>query len=961
MPRPRGNVPESELAVELGKLQDGVLRRQFLARNSSLVRSDVVRRLAPMVVDKIRVDAKEALFLAEGTLLIARKLRRKEEIALAMRAKANALYASGDNHGAVQHHEDAFKLYEALGIPKEAARTLSNSIQPLILLGEYDRALAASERAREIFTRIGETRRLASLDNNVGNIFHRQDRFKEAIAYYERAYKALSEFEDWEHVAVTLHNMAMCLISLNEFARSLECYQKARDLCVRYDLPRLRDQADYNIAYLYYFRGEYSRAIEMLLATRRACETSGDVYRFALCHLDLSDIYLELNLSEKAREMAHEGFLRFEKLGMGYEAAKTLANKATALGQQGKTVQALERFANAREMFSREKNRVWPWLLDLYQALLLFHEGRYFEARRLCAGSAEFFDQTPLAGKALLSRLLLARIALQVGDLLAAEKEMNAAVAKLSHSQSPVLVYQTRLLLGQIAANRGDRAAAYAAYQQARKALEALRTRLQSEELKIAFVKNRMQVYEAVVELYLDPANNEISANEAFSCIEAAKSRSMIEMIFQSGQSLPMGEAGQSEFVRKIRDLREELNWYYHRIELEQLRPEEKSRERIERLQQKAQSHEKELLRALRELPAHERENATLEAPADFSVTKLQASLPAGAALVEYYSAGDRLLAAVVTGQGIEIVPVTIVPRVTNLLHLLRFQFAKFRMGAAYTERFAQPLLRATLGHLEGLYRELIEPIRGRLAGKHVVFVPHGPLHFLPFHALRNGEEYLCDAYTVSYAPSATVFGLCQQKKLTERLNSLVLGIPDERAPLILSEVQSVAALLPQTELFVGAQATAQVLRERGAETGLLRVATHGIYRQDNPMFSGIKMGDGYLNLYDLYQMRLGAKLVTLSGCATGMNFVAEGDELLGLQRGLFCAGASSLLLSLWDVHDRSTADLMQEFYKGYIDSDDIAGSLRSAMHKLREQNPHPYFWAPFVLVGKITEKAAVN
>ncbi len=952
MPRPRGNVPESELAVELGKLQDGVLRRQFLARNSSLVRSDVVRRLAPMVVDKIRVDAKEALFLAEGTLLIARKLRRKEEIALAMRAKANALYASGDNHGAVQHHEDAFKLYEALGIPKEAARTLSNSIQPLILLGEYDRALAASERAREIFTRIGETRRLASLDNNVGNIFHRQDRFKEAIAYYERAYKALSEFEDWEHVAVTLHNMAMCLISLNEFARSLECYQKARDLCVRYDLPRLRDQADYNIAYLYYFRGEYSRAIEMLFATRRACEASGDAYHFALCHLDLSDIYLELNLSEEAREMAHEGFVRFDKLGMGYEAAKTLANEAIALGQQGKTVQALERFANAREMFSREKNRVWPWLLDLYQALLLFHEGRYFEARRLCAGSAEFFDQTPLAGKALLSRLLLARIALQVGDLLAAEKEMNAAVAKLSHSQSPVLVYQTRLLLGQIAANRGDRAAAYAAYQQARKALEALRTRLQSEELKIAFVKNRMQVYEAVVELYLDPANNEISANEAFSCIEAAKSRSMIEMIFQSGQSLPMGEAGQSEYVRKIRDLREELNWYYHRIELEQLKPEERSRERLELLQQAAQFHETELLRALRELPAQERENATLEAPADFSVAKLQASLPADTVLVEYYSAGDRLVAAVIDRESIEIVPVSVVSRVTNLLHLLRFQFAKFRMGAAYTEKFAQPLLRATLGHLEALYRELIEPIRGRLTGKHVVFVPHGPLHFLPFHALRTGDEYLCDAHTISYA---------QEKNAIDKPNSLVLGIPDERAPQILSEVESVAALLPQTELFVGDAATAQVLRERGMETGVLHVATHGIYRQDNPMFSGIKMGDGYLNLYDLYQMRLGAKLVTLSGCATGMNFVAEGDELLGLQRGLFCAGASSLLLSLWDVHDRSTADLMQEFYKGYIDSDDMAGSLRSAMHKLREQNPHPYFWAPFVLVGKITEKAAVN
>src|SRR5258707_1550187 len=768
-------VSEAELVSELGALQEEAARRKFLTGHKSLLRSEVVKRLAPLVVEKIRVDAKQAMLLAEGTLLMARRLRRKEEIALALRAKANALFASDDNLGAVEHHDQAFKIYEALKIWREAARTLNNSIQPLILLGEYDRAFAASEQARQIFTQLGEERRLASLDNNVGNIFHRQDRFEEALAHYERACKTLTAFEDCEHVAATLPTMPICLINLNDFPRSLDCYQKARDLCIRYDLPRLRDQADYNIAYLYYFRGEYSRAIEMLLATRRSCETSGDVYRFALCHLDLSDIYLELNLSEEAREMAHEGFQRFEKLNMGYEAAKTVANEATAFGQQGKTVQALERLAKAREMFSREKNLVWPWLLDLYQGLLLFHEGRYFEARRLCAGAAEFFDQTPLAGKALLSRLLLARIALQVGDLPAAEKETDAAVAKLSDSQSPVLVYQTRLLLGQIAANRGDRAASYAAYQEAREALESLRTRLQSEELKIAFVKNRMQVYEAVVELYLDPANEEISADEAFSCIEAAKSRSMIEMIFQSGQSLPMGEAGQSEYVRKIRDLREELNWYYHRIELEQLRPEERSRERLELLQKAAQLHENELLRALRELPAQERENATLEAPTELSLTRLQAVLPAGAVLVEYYSAGDRMVAAIVSRESIEIVPVSVVSRVTNLLHLLRFQFAKFRMGDAYTEKFAQPLLRATLGHLEALYRELIEPIRGRLTGKHVVFVPHGPLHFLPFNALRTGEDDWTDRQPIRDPPGATVFALCQEKTDGHSRNSLVL------------------------------------------------------------------------------------------------------------------------------------------------------------------------------------------
>jgi CHAT domain-containing protein len=726
-------------------------------------------------------------------------------------------------------------------------------------------------------------------------------------------------------------------------------------------MPLLVAQADYNIAYLYYLRGEYSRAIEALYAARRACEATGDAYHFALCHLDLSDIYLELNLSEEAREIAHEGFLRFEKLGMGYEAAKTLANEATAYGQQGKTVQALERFAKAREMFGHEKNRVWPWLIDLYQGLLLFHEGRYFEARRLCVAAAAFFDRSTLPGKAVLAHLLLARIALQVGDPAEAQKETDESLARLRGLQTPVLAYQAHMLEGQIAQARNDRSAAHQAYLEARKALEALRSRLQGEELKISFVKNRMQVYEALVDLYIAGDGTENSAEEALACMEAAKSRSMIEMIFQSGQSLPLGEAGQSDLVRRIRDLREELNWYYHRIELEQLRPEEKSHERLGSLQEKAQLQEKELMRTLRELPTHERENATLEAPAEFSLAKLQAHLPPDASLVEYFSAGDRLVAAVITRKEIQIRPVTLLSRVAHFLQLLRFQLSKFRMGNEYVRRFEEPLLRATHNHLESLYGELIAPLRSFFQGKHLIVVPHGPLHFLPFHALRNGEEYLCDAFTVSYAPSATVFCWCQEKPASASSSSLVFGIADERAPQILQEAQSVAALLPHSSLHVGDHATSSVLRKKGPQSGLLHLATHGVYRQDNPMFSGIRLGDGYLNLYDLYQMRLDAKLVTLSGCATGMNFVAAGDELLGLQRGLFCAGATTLLLSLWDVHDQSTSQLMQLFYRDFLRTGNMAGALQHAMQELRQQNPHPYFWAPFVLVGKLSDSARLT
>jgi CHAT domain-containing protein len=961
MPATETTSVHEELFAELGRLETDAARRKFVARHKALVSKEVVKQLAELVVEKIRVDTREALALADAVLVIARVSRRKEDLALGLRAKANALYASGNNRAAVEHHEKARKLYETLKIWKEAARTLSSSIQPLILLGEYDRAFAASERARQIFAQQGETRRIASLENNVGNIFHRQDRFAEALAHYERAYKTLSEFDDWERVAIALHNMAMCLISLNDFPRSLECYQKSRELSERCGMPLLRDQADYNIAYLYYFRGEYSRAIEMLFATRRACEASGDGYHVALCHLDLSEIYLELNLSEEAREMAHEGFLRFEKLGMGYEAAKTLANEAMAYGQQGKTVQALERFTKARQMFAREKNRVWPWLLDLYQGLLLFHEGRYFEARRLSTGAADFFDQTMLHSKAALAHLLLARIALQVREPESAEKETEAAFAKMEGLQTPALRYQGHVLRAQLAQGRGDRSAALAAYREACKSLETMRSRLHSEELKISFVKNRLQVYEALVELYLSGEPGEIAPAEAFGWMEAAKSRSMTEMIFQSGQSLPLGDAGQSELVRRIRDLREELNWYYHRIEQEQLRPEENAPVRLQQLQEKAAAHENELLRRIRELPAQERENAALEAPADFSLERLQAAIPGNTALIEYYTTGERLVAAVVTREKIAIVAVSVVSRVLHFLHLFRFQISKFRMGVAYAQRFEKPLLEATQSHLAALYQEILAPLEEHLGEKHVVFVPHGALHFLPFHALRDGDKYLCDAHTISYAPSAMVFTLCQEKTPKEMRNSLVMGIPDERAPEILSEVNSVAALLPHPEVFLGGEATVEVLRKRGAESSLLHVATHGSYRQDNPMFSCIRMGDGYLNLYDLYQMRLPSKLVTLSGCATGMNFVSAGDELLGLQRGLFCAGATSLLLSLWDVHDQSTARLMQSFYKNYIASQDLSLALQAAMKQLREENPHPYFWAPFVLIGKITENNRVS
>jgi CHAT domain-containing protein len=176
--------------------------------------------------------------------------------------------------------------------------------------------------------------------------------------------------------------------------------------------------------------------------------------------------------------------------------------------------------------------------------------------------------------------------------------------------------------------------------------------------------------------------------------------------------------------------------------------------------------------------------------------------------------------------------------------------------------------------------------------------------------------------------------------------------VPDTSAPQILEEARAVTSVLPDAEVFLGVDATLEVLRAKGARSRFVHIATHGWFRQDNPMFSSISLGDRQLSLFDLYQLSLPAELVTLSGCGTGLNVVVGGDDLLGLKRGLLYAGAQSILLTLWDVHDQSTAEFMKLFYSRLASNPNKAEAVGHAMAEIRKAYPHPFYWAPFEIVG---------
>ena len=944
------------LAAELAREPNAVRRRQLLAAHRELWRPETVSCFYDEVVRLLHVDVQQAERIARAAAQVANRIGDDASRAAGLRALAHISYRKRRYEHSVELYEKALAIYRQLGDEREAGRTLNSSLQSLIYLGRYDEAQDCAHKAREIFTRLDDRLRLARLDANMGNVFYRQDRFEEALELYQRAYRAFLEIGEPQDVAIALKNTATCQISLNDFKEALATYRLARAYCVEHGMPLLVAVADYNIAYLYYLRGEYTKAIELYRAAREDCGTHGDAYRQALCDLDQSEMYLELNLIEEGAHLAGRAERAFRDLGMDYEAAKAQTNLAISLSHHGHGTVALELFHHARQLFEKEQNRAWIATIDLYQALVHYRDRRLDEALELCRRALEFFKPSPLFTKSVLAQLLVARIHLDSGAHGQARKTCKQALDLLESAETPALSYQAWYVLGTIEEACGAPEPAYRAYLEAHHHLENLRSHLKGEEMKIAFLKDKLEVYEALVRMCLDRGDTPANREAAFGYIEQAKSRSLADLIAFRSQGLPASRKTELALVEQVNTLRGELNWYSRTIQLLEGRAANLMAPQLVRLRRAARECEQRLVEALGSLRVEDQEYASLQTARAVPLESIRAALPDDAILVQYYRVQDTFHACLLSRRMLKIVPAGSASALRRVLQLLRFQLSKFRLGPQYVRTFHRQLLDAANSHLHESYQQLIAPLERDLdRASHVIFAPHDFLHYLPFHALPDaGGVPIGERYPISYAPSASVYYLCASKPGPSADGKLVLGVPDPAAPQILDEVRAVAGVLGKCEVCVGRDATDEVLRSRGPVSRLVHIATHGWFRQDNPMFSSIRLGNSNLSLFDLYQLDLPCELVTLSGCGTGLNVVVGGDELLGLVRGLLYAGAQGVLVTLWDVNDRSTADFMKAFYQNLQSGGrNKAEAVREAMREVRREYPHPFYWAPFVLVGK--------
>jgi CHAT domain-containing protein/Tfp pilus assembly protein PilF len=255
------------------------------------------------------------------------------------------------------------------------------------------------------------------------------------------------------------------------------------------------------------------------------------------------------------------------------------------------------------------------------------------------------------------------------------------------------------------------------------------------------------------------------------------------------------------------------------------------------------------------------------------------------------------------------------------------------------------------------LYNALITPLKPYLVTPYLTIIPHGPLHYLPFAALSDGQRYLIDDYIISTLPSASVLPFIQANTGHPLTAPLILGNPDGTLRFAEQEARAVARLYGVQPL-IGVQATKDALQKRVREAGIVHLATHAVFDPNVPLASNIILAPNvtntvHLEASEVYALDLHkADLVVLSACQTNLGDVSAGDEVVGLTRAFFFAGTPTVISSLWSVDDAASGLLMERFYTHLQAGMGKAEALRQAQIDVRAQYPAPYYWAGFVLAG---------
>lgn len=294
------------------------------------------------------------------------------------------------------------------------------------------------------------------------------------------------------------------------------------------------------------------------------------------------------------------------------------------------------------------------------------------------------------------------------------------------------------------------------------------------------------------------------------------------------------------------------------------------------------------------------------------------------------------------------------------------------------------------------LYDMLVRPVEQDIGNRRLVIVPDGPLGLLPFDILLkekpltdkvkfNDLAYLVRYHAISYSSSATIFLGQAHAKRTGMLGNLLAFAPSYQGigPLrggtwidsalvrltpitgTQEEVRSVVRVIPG-KILLEQMATEARFKALAGNYDILHLAMHTLIDDQKPLYSklvfhpvpGDSLEDGFLNTYELFNLELRGSLAVLSACNTGTGKIEKSEGIISLARGFFYAGIPSVVMTLWDIEDHSSADLLPLFYQQLKAGTPKDIALQQAkldyLRQAGKLQSHPYFWAGFIHYGQV-------
>jgi CHAT domain-containing protein/tetratricopeptide (TPR) repeat protein len=867
------------------------------------------------------------------------------------------------------------------------------------------KSLAKYEAASELWKSVGDLEEEGTAENDLGYIHRLLSDYPSALTHYERALDLRRQARDGPGEAQTLTNLGALAYLLGENQRALGYYEAA--LPLRRAEGNFQEQALLlsNIGEVHAVWGEHQKALEHYREALPAQRRVGDRLRESLTLSNIGLIYRTTGQPTDALRFFDDALAAARESGNRRIEARVLVNRGGAFDDAGEVDKALDSYQQALTLQRAAGDR-------LGESETLNAIGVLLARRGENQAALDHFTRALDLQRAVGSRrneagtlANMASVLAERGTLDEAQKSLEQSLALRRQVQDRRGEAQSLFGLARVHRRRGHFAEALSAGEGALEIVEALRTKVVSQEMRASYFATSLEMYELVVATLMDldaakPGSG--YAARAFQVSERARARSLLDALSEAQGGVRQGIS--DELRLRQRDLQDRINVRAERQI--QLLSGQNTQADADRISRELDALLTELQELEAEIRARSPRYAELTQPRPLDVTAIQRDVLDDDTLLLQFALGrERSFLWLLTRTSIDSVvlpPRAEIERATQRFYSLLTARNEDRTGetpAVRRQRIASAELELPRAAGE-LSRMLLAPVADRLQTKRLLVVADGALQYIPFGVLPESRgEPLILTHEIVSSPSASALALLRAEhagaprhrkqvaiiadpvfspgdpRFTPRAKDEVTRSATSAAPggfrrlrFSREEADAIASLTKPGERLEATDFNASrqtALTEDLSQYRMVHFSTHGVLNNEHPELSGLvlslydtngKPQDGFLRLHDIYNLPLNADLVVLSACETALGRQIRGEGLIGLARGFMYAGASRVVASLWKVEDQATASLMKQFYEAMLArGESPASALRAAQIEMwRTKRWHsPYYWAPFVLQGE--------